>query len=57
MYADLVGSTKMSMSLPVRSMVTIIRSFSYEMSNIINSGGGYVLNYSGDVLCPLTQHI
>ena len=27
MYADLVGSTKMSMSLPDRSMVTIIRAF------------------------------
>lgn len=50
MYADLVGSTKMSMSLPVRSMVTIIRAFSYEMSNIIINGGGYVLKYSGDAV-------
>ncbi len=50
MYADLVGSTKMSMSLPVQSMVTIIRSFSYEMSNIINIHGGYVLKYSGDAV-------
>jgi adenylate cyclase len=50
MYADLVGSTKMSMSLPVRSMVTIVKSFSYEMSNIINSSGGYVLKYSGDAV-------
>jgi adenylate cyclase len=50
MYADLVGSTKMSMSLPDRSMVTIIRAFSYEMSNIIISSGGYVLKYSGDAV-------
>ena len=50
MYADLVGSTKMSMSLPVRSMVTIVKSFSYEMSNIISNNGGYVLKYSGDAV-------
>ncbi|CAN5858168.1 hypothetical protein BH23THE1_BH23THE1_08810 [soil metagenome] len=50
LYADLVGSTKMSMSLPVRSMVTIIRAFSYEMSNIIINSGGYVLKYSGDAV-------
>ena len=40
----------MSMSLPDRSMVTIIRAFSYEMSNIIISSGGYVLKYSGDAV-------
>ena len=32
MYADLVGSTNMSMSLPVDHIVTIIRSFTQEMS-------------------------
>jgi adenylate cyclase len=50
MYADLVGSTKMSMSLPIDKMVTIIRGFSYEMSNIIHSHEGYALKYVGDAV-------
>jgi adenylate cyclase len=50
MYADLVGSTKMSMTLPAGKMVTIIRSFSYEMSNLIHSKGGFVLKYVGDAI-------
>ncbi|MDQ4073349.1 MAG: adenylate/guanylate cyclase domain-containing protein [Thermoproteota archaeon] len=50
MYADLVGSTNMSMTLPASKMVTIIRSFSYEMSNIIHSHGGFVLKYVGDAV-------
>ena len=32
MYADLVGSTNMSMTLPVDKMVTIVRAFTYEMT-------------------------
>jgi len=50
MYADLVGSTKMSMSLPVDKMVTIIRAFLYEMSYIVQSHKGYVLKYVGDAV-------
>jgi class 3 adenylate cyclase len=50
MYADLVGSTKMSMTLPAEKMVTIIYAFSYELSSIIESHGGYVLKYSGDAV-------
>ena len=50
MYADLVGSTNMSMTLPVDKMVTIIRSFSYEMTSIIQSYNGYVLKYVGDAV-------
>lgn len=50
MYADLVGSTKMSMTLPIDKMVTIIRGFSYEMSNIIHSHEGYALKYVGDAV-------
>jgi class 3 adenylate cyclase len=50
MYADLVGSTNMSMSLPVDKFVTIIRAFSYEMTSIIRSYGGYVLKYVGDAV-------
>jgi len=50
MYADLVGSTNMSMTLPIEKAVTIIRSFSYEMSAIVQSYAGYVLKYVGDAV-------
>jgi class 3 adenylate cyclase len=50
MYADLVGSTKMSMTLPVDKMVTIIRAFTHEMTNTVRSYGGYVLKYVGDAI-------
>jgi adenylate cyclase len=50
MYADLVGSTNMSMTLPVDKMVTIIRAFTYEMTCIVRSYGGYVLKYVGDAI-------
>ena len=33
LYADLVGSTDMSMTLPPEKLVTIIRAFSHEMSS------------------------
>ena len=33
MYVDLVGSTKMNMTLPVDNLVSIIRAFTYEMSS------------------------
>jgi class 3 adenylate cyclase len=50
MYADLVGSTNMSMTLPVDKMVTIIRAFTYEMTSTARSYGGYVLKYVGDAI-------
>jgi adenylate cyclase len=50
MYADLVGSTKMSMTLPVEKMVTVIRGFAYEMSYLVHSHGGFVLKYVGDAV-------
>jgi adenylate cyclase len=50
MYADLVASTNMSMSLPVDKFVTIIRAFTYEMSCIVQSYRGYVLKYVGDAV-------
>jgi adenylate cyclase len=50
MYADLVGSTNMSMTLPVDKMVTIIRAFTFEMTSIVRSYGGYVLKYVGDAI-------
>jgi ferritin-like metal-binding protein YciE len=48
LYADLVGSTKMSMTLPVDNLVTIIRAFAHQMSHVVDSHGGYVLKYAGD---------
>ena len=50
MYADLVGSTKMSMTLPAEKMVTIIHAFSYELASVIESHNGYVLKFSGDAV-------
>ena len=50
MYVDLVGSTKMSMTLPVDKLVTIFRAFSYEMSSVVESYDGYVLKYLGDAV-------
>jgi adenylate cyclase len=50
MFADLVGSTKMSMTLPADKLVTIIRAFSHEMSSVVESYDGYVLKYVGDAV-------
>lgn len=50
MYADLVGSTKMSTTLPAEKLVTIIRAFSHELSTVIESYEGYVLKYVGDAV-------
>jgi len=50
MYADLVGSTKMSMTLPVDKLVTIIRAFVHETSSVIETYDGYVLKYVGDAV-------
>lgn len=48
MFVDLVGSTNMSMTLPVDKLVTIIRAFSYEVTSVIQSHSGYVLKYVGE---------
>jgi adenylate cyclase len=50
MYIDLVGSTKMSMTLPVEQLVTIMRAFSHEISSVVKSHNGYVLKYVGDAI-------
>jgi class 3 adenylate cyclase len=50
MYADLVGSTNMSMTLPADKLTTIIRAFTYEMSKVVDSHEGYVLKYVGDAV-------
>jgi class 3 adenylate cyclase len=38
------------MTLPVDKMVTIIRAFTFEMTSIVRSYGGYVLKYVGDAI-------
>ena len=50
MYADLVGSTKMSMALPVERMAKIIKAFSHELSYVVKSYNGFVLKYVGDAI-------
>ena len=47
---DLVGSTKMSLNLPIDKLTTIIRSFAQEMTLIVSMYGGYVLKYIGDAV-------
>ena len=50
MYADMVGSTTMSMTLPTGKVVTILKAFSHELSSVIESYGGFVLKYVGDAI-------
>ena len=50
MYADLVGSTKMSMALPVERMAKIIKAFLHELSFVVKSYNGFVLKYVGDAV-------
>lgn len=49
-YADLVGSTKMSMQIPVEKMGLIIKVFSHEISSVVESFEGYILKYVGDAV-------
>lgn len=49
-YADLVGSTKMSMQLPVEKMAKIIKVFSHELSSVVESYNGFILKYVGDAI-------
>jgi adenylate cyclase len=48
LHIDIVGSTAMSMTLPLERLATIIQTFTQEMSLIIAAYGGYVLKYIGD---------
>ncbi len=47
---DLVGSTRMSMTLPVDRLATIMQAFAEQMSITISAYGGYVLKYVGDAI-------
>jgi len=50
LYVDLVGSTNLSMTIPVDKLVTLIRAFTYEMSLAVYRYEGFVLKYVGDGL-------
>ena len=50
LHIDLVESTKLSMTLPVDRLATIIRAFTQEMSLMIEAYGGYILKYIGDAI-------
>ena len=50
LHIDIVGSTKMSLTLPIDRLTTIIGTFAQEMSLIISLYGGYVLKYIGDAV-------
>ncbi len=50
LYVDLVGSTKMSITLSIDKLSAIIRAFAQEISSVISSYGGYVLKYIGDAV-------
>jgi adenylate cyclase len=48
LYIDIVESTRLSMTLPVERLATIVQGFTQEMSLMIEAYGGYVLKYVGD---------
>jgi class 3 adenylate cyclase len=50
LHIDLVGSTHLSMTLPLDRLTTIIQTFSQEMSLVTELYGGYVLKYVGDAV-------
>jgi class 3 adenylate cyclase len=59
LHIDIVGSSRMSMTLPVERLATIIQTFTQEMSLMIAAYGGYVLKYVGDAVLaffPVSSH-
>lgn len=50
LHIDIVGSTKLSMTLPADRLATIVQSFTQEMSALITAYGGFVLKYVGDAI-------
>jgi class 3 adenylate cyclase len=47
---DLVGSTSLSMRLPIDRLTMIIQAFNQEMSVVVKEFGGYILKYVGDAV-------
>jgi class 3 adenylate cyclase len=50
LYIDVVGSTKLSMTLPADKLAAIMRAFTHEMSLVVSAYGGHVLKYLGDAI-------
>jgi class 3 adenylate cyclase len=50
LHIDLVGSTKLSMTLSIDKLSAIIRAFAQEISLVVSMYGGYVLKYIGDAV-------
>lgn len=53
LYADIDGSTKMSVTLPPANFATLLHVFSQEMTLAIAESGGYTLKYVGDAVIAL----
>ncbi len=50
LYADIAGSTRMSITHPTHVLASIVQVFSQEMSLVVSGYGGYVLKYVGDAI-------
>lgn len=50
LHIDIVGSTQLSMTLPLDRLTTIIQTFCQEMSIMIELYGGHVLKYIDDAV-------
>ena len=50
LHIDIVGSTNLSMTLPIERLSKIIQAFTQEMTKVIRLYGGYVLKYIGDAI-------
>jgi adenylate cyclase len=50
LYIDIVGSTNLSMTLPIKRFSKIIQTFTQQITKIIRLYGGYVLKYIGDAI-------
>ncbi len=50
LHIDLVGSTRLSSTLPADRLAAIIQAFTQEMSITISAYGGFVLKYVGDAI-------
>lgn len=50
LFADIAGSTRMSIALPTQVLASIVQVFSQEMALVVTGYGGYVLKYVGDAI-------
>jgi len=56
MYADLVGSTDITLTLPEEKVAIIISSFAQEMAYAVKNHGGFVLKFVGDAVIGYFVH-